>query len=68
MKPIAEFSRSRLLLTLLVGVLGGVQVGLYWADWYDDGVAEPLSLWIGIGILLLAFVLAMLPFIRNERS
>jgi hypothetical protein len=59
----AELSLTRLASTLLVAVLGGVQVGLYMADRYDDGVAEPLSLWIGIGILLCAAGLGVLPFL-----
>ena len=42
-----------------------VQVGLYLADWYDDGVAEPLSLGIGIVILVAAGVLSALPFVRS---
>jgi hypothetical protein len=46
-------------------VIGGVQVGLYMADRYDDGVAEPLSLWIGVGILLCAALLGALPFLGD---
>jgi hypothetical protein len=64
----AEISVGWLSLTVIVFVIGGIQVGLYMADWYDDGVAEPLSLWIGIVILLVAGALATLPFVRSSRS
>ena len=37
------------------------------ADWYDDGIAETLSLGIGIGILIVAGILAVLPFLRSAR-
>ncbi len=53
---------------MIVLVVGGIQVGLYLADWYDDGVAEPLSLWIGIVILLIGGALGILPFLRSPGS
>lgn len=61
MRSIAEFSISRLTTTLIVAVLGGVQIGLYMADRYDDGVAEALSFgWL----LRFCSLLSLLPFNR----
>lgn len=64
----AELSSGWLSLTLVVAVIGRVQVGLYMADWYDDGVAEPLSLWIGIVMLPIAGSLAVIPFLGSPSS
>jgi len=64
----AEFSVGWLSLTVIIVAIGGIQVGLYMADWYDDGVAEPLSLWIGIVILLIGGALGTLPFLRSSSS
>lgn len=52
--------------SLLVTALGGIQMGLYLADRYDDGVAEPLSAWIGVAILGLGFAVGLWPLGRRS--
>ena len=63
-----EHSLLGTLLIYLLGVLAGVQTALYLFDYFDDGVAEPLSGWIGVGFLAAGLTVVLLPFVRARRS
>jgi pilus assembly protein TadC len=63
-----EHSLLGTLFIYLLGVLAGVQIALYLFDYFDDGVAEPLSGWIGVGFLAVGLAVAMWPFVRARRA
>jgi hypothetical protein len=44
-KPLAFL---RVLAVFILGLISGAQIALYLYDYYDDGVADPRSLLIGI--------------------
>ncbi len=46
-------------------LLAGLQIGLWLADFYDDGVQSPLSLLIGLLILAAGIGIAATPFVRR---
>ena len=52
----------------LLGVLAGVQLALFLFDYFDDGVAEPLSGWIGVAFLAAGLAVVLWPFVRARRS
>ncbi len=52
----------------LLGVLAGVQLALYLFDYFDDGVAEPVSGWIGVGFLAAGLAVVLWPFMRARRA
>lgn len=60
-------SRRRLVAVATVMLMAGVQLGLWLADWYDDGVHSALSLAIGLAILAAGIGTAAGPFIRRPR-
>ena len=66
MKRQATLSAGRTLAIVTVSLLAGVQIALFLFDFYDDGVADPLSLVIGIAILMVAIGLAVMPFVRRD--
>ncbi|MET0400522.1 MAG: hypothetical protein ABW277_27270 [Longimicrobiaceae bacterium] len=49
-------------------MLAGVQIALYLFDYFDDGVAEPLSGWIGVGLLAAGLAVVLWPFVRARRA
>lgn len=65
-----NISLARAIVILILGVITGIQLALYLYDYYDDGVAELLSLFIGVGMLLLALGFVFFTFItrRNDRT
>lgn len=63
-----EHSLLGTLFIYLLGVLAGVQVALYLFDRFDDGVAEPLSGWIGVAFLAAGLGVVLWPFVRARRS
>ncbi|MEX0723030.1 MAG: hypothetical protein WD053_04100 [Gracilimonas sp.] len=46
----------------LFGLVSGIQVALYLYDYYDDGIADPLSLFIGIGMIILSIGFILFTF------
>lgn len=54
----AELSLRRVLLVYAWGLVAGAQIALYLYDYFDNGVAEPLSGWIAIGLASSGLVLA----------
>lgn len=63
-----EYSLLGTLLIYLLGVFAGVQIALYLSDYFDEGVAEPLSGWIGVGFLAVGFAVVLRPFVRARRA
>lgn len=55
----------RLVAAGIVMLLAGIQIGLWLADWFDDGVQSPLSLVIGIAMLVVGLGLIAMPFVRR---
>ena len=55
----------RLVSAGLVMLLAGIQIGLWLADWFDDGVQSPLSLAIGVAMLVVGLGLIAMPFVRR---
>lgn len=62
----AGITRGRLAAAAVVMLLAGLQLGLWLADWYDDGVHSPLSLAIGVAILLAGVALIVTPVVRRR--
>lgn len=50
---------------LFLGIVCGIQLGLYMFDYYDDGIAELQTLVIGIVMVLCALGFVVLQF-RSE--
>ncbi|MAV25122.1 MAG: hypothetical protein CMQ05_03250 [Gammaproteobacteria bacterium] len=50
---------------LFLGIVCGIQLGLYMFDYYDDGIAEFQSLVIGLIMVLCALAFVVLQF-RSE--
>ena len=58
-------SRRRLVAAAAVLLLAGIQLGLWLADYVDDGVHSRLSLAIGLGMLAIGIGLVAMPFVRR---
>lgn len=63
MKRRTEIGVGRALLTMGAGVVAGAQSALYLYDRYDDGVAEPLSGFLGLLFIVVAVGIALWPFL-----
>ncbi len=63
-----EHSLLGTLFVYLLGVLAGVQLALYLFDYFDDGVAEPLSGLIGVGFLAAGLAVVLWPFVHAARG
>jgi len=61
----AQISSTRLVAAGIVMLLAGIQIGLWLADFFDDGVHEPLSLVIGIAMLATGLGVIALPLVRR---
>ena len=55
----------RYVLVALFMLATGVQLGLWLADYYDDGVHDPLSLAIGLAMLGVGIGVLGIPFVRR---
>lgn len=58
-------SPIRLAAAGVVMLLAGIQIGLWLADYFDDGVHSPLSLAIGIAIFAAGAAIIARPFLRR---
>lgn len=58
-------SAGRLVAAGVIMLLAGLQIGLWLADWFDDRVASPLSLLIGVLILFAGAGVIAMPFLRR---
>ena len=58
-------SARRLVAAGIVMLLAGIQVGLWLADYFDDGVQSPLSLVIGLTMLAVGMGIIAMPFVRR---
>ena len=56
---------KRLVAVALLMLLAGVQLGLWLADYFDDGVHEPLSLAIGLAMLAAGVAGVVVPLLRR---
>ena len=50
-------TRARFITIVVFMLLTGLQLGLWLADYYDDGVHDPLSGGIGVAMLIVGIVL-----------
>lgn len=55
----------RLVAAGIVMLLAGIQIGLWLADYFDDGVYSPLSLMIGIVMLVVGLGIMVMPLARR---
>jgi hypothetical protein len=55
----AKLSLPRVFSVFLFGLVTGIQMALYLYDYYDDGIADVRSLWVGLVMLAcsIAFIL-----------
>ena len=58
-------SARRLVAAGVIMLLAGLQIGLWLADWFDDRVASPLSLLIGVLILFVGAGVIAMPLLRR---
>ena len=61
----ARITPARLVAAGVVMLLAGIQIGLWLADFFDDGVQSPLSLGIGIAMFVVGLALIALPLLRR---
>ena len=61
----APISRTRLVAAGIVMLLAGIQIGLWLADYFDDGVQSPLSLAIGLAMLVVGLGIVVMPIVRR---
>jgi hypothetical protein len=62
----AEHSLARVLGIHAAGFVAGIQIALYLYDRYDDGVADPKSLWIGLAMFAAGAAFALSRFRRRS--
>lgn len=69
--PIArskQLSLRRVLAVFVLGLVSGAQIALYLYDYYDDGIADPKSLLIGIGMLGASLGFILYSFVRRAEK
>ena len=61
----APITARRLVVAGIVMLLAGIQIGLWLADYTDDGVHSPLSLVIGLAMLVAGLGIVTTPLLRR---
>lgn len=63
-----EITLLRAFVIFFLGLVSGIQLALYWYDFYDDGIADYKSLLIGIGMGILSIGFILFSFRSTTRE
>lgn len=68
MRSSKKITLRRVFGIFFLGLISGIQVALYMYDYYDDGIAELLSLFIGIALVILSIGYILYSFRSTDQT
>ena len=67
-KKVKNITLTRVVLIFLSGLISGIQIALYLFDFYEDGIADIKSLFIGILFIIISFVFILFTFSTGKKA